>query len=700
MAIQIPTLGGPSVRSRAIGTPQVRAQPVDTSASELGQQVLGAAGKIFQKSMEDADNAALIEAEAQLSNWKLNTMFNPETGVYNKKGSNALDITNQTLPQFDEQAKRLGDSLTNERQRARWNQIAASQRQSLNGELNRYEFGERQNFYDETDTASLNAATAGATAYYQDPEQIAYYQNKGVRIIAANGQRKGLPPQAIEQNVQQFNSGVATSVIQRMAVDDPLKAQQYYATSAQYMTPDDQLQVSKLLGTAVRQQMGAQIGASLWAGGSLGDAALTPLIIQAESGGDPAAVSPKGARGLMQLMPETAKEMSEELGIPYSEERLTADPNYNVALGNAYINKMLGRYGGNTTLAVAAYNAGPGNVDKWIKEHGDPRTGEVTAQEFIDRIPFEETRDYTQKISQQMVGTVPASRRYASAVQEVNKINDPQLRKYAQDKLDDMKKAQDLESKASYEEAASVVLDRGYNAVPPQMLEQLSADDQVKLQKMDEYRRRGTEPETDYTKLQEFITMPPAQLADLSLERDVRPFLNNSDFGRVVTAYQKAQQGDGAGQGALKAEETALTQVMNMAGIQTGTSKDAKAPKNLEKQQQFRAAYQARKDDIFLATGKQPTAAESAQIAQQLLLDVRLSGTGIVSDSSRQLWEVAPEELERAYLDRGDLAISDIPPGERLRIVQSLRTTGQSASEANIIAAYIEKISGLGVTVR
>lgn len=698
MAIQIPTLSGPGIASRALGAPQVRAQPVDTSAAELGQGLLSAAGKLYQKAAEDADNAALIEAEAQLSNWKLSTMFDPQAGVYSRKGANALDITNQTLPQFDDQARKISGSLTNERQRARFQQIAANQRNSLNAELNRYEYGERQAYYDETDKASLQAATAGATAYYQDPQQVAYYQNKGARVLLANGQRKGLPIETIEQNLQAFNSSIAVSVVERMMVDDPLKAQQYYAAASSTMTHDDQLKVAKLLGTAVRQQLGSQIGTALWESGTLGDDALPALVIQAESGGDPAAVSPKGARGLMQLMPDTAKEMAAELGIEYSEERLTADPQYNMALGTAYLNKMLGRYNGNKALALAAYNAGPGSVDKWIKENGDPRKGEISEQDFIDRIPFKETREYTGKIMAKTVGG-PA-RTLADATRQAQRIEDPQLRKYALDRVDDLYKAEQLELKADYEDAARIVMDQGYNAIPAQVLGRLPADDQEKLMRLDEQRRKGIQPETDLNKLQEFVSMSPEKLAELSLERDIRPYLNNADFNRVLSAYKAAAQGDESGQGSLRAEERALNEVMALAGIEVGTSMKARKASNLEDQQQFRAAYQARKDAIFQATGKQPTLAESEQIAKQLLLDVRLSETGTFSNKSRKLWQVLPEELSKAYLDRGDMEVSDIPAMERLRIVQALRANGQPASEETIIATYLEEISGLGVTVR
>lgn len=698
MAIQIPTMDQPGVRRRALGAPQVQAAPADTSMQQLGEQFARTAGQIWQKTQEDADNAALIKAESELSNWKLNTMFNDQNGVYSRKGQAALNITNETLPQFDQQADQLANSLTNERQKQRWQQIVASQRNSLNSELNRYEFGERQTFYDQTDEASLESATAGAVAYFNEPGQVAYYQNKGASVILANGRRKGLPNEAIEQNIKKYNSNLSSNVIRRMAVDDPLRAQQYFATTRDMMVPEDQVAISKLLSTSVRQQMGAQIGTSLWESGSLGDDALPALVIQAESGGNPAAVSPKGARGLMQLMPETAKEMAAELDMPYDEQRLTTDPQYNMALGTAYLNKMLGKYNGNQALALAAYNAGPGQVDEWLEKNGDPRTGEISTEEWIERIPFQETREYTAKITGELMGGQPASVRYAAATKQINKIQDPDLRKYSQDKLDDLYKAQQLEQKGTYELAAKTVLDQGYNAVPASVIERMPAEDVVKLQKLDEHRRKGTEPPTDYGKLQEFLSMPVDQLAQLSLERDIRPYLNNADFKRVTTAFQKAVQGDETGQGSLRAEENALNRVMSMAGIQVGANKDAREPKNLAKQEQFRAAYQARKDAIFLATGRQPTVAESQQIAEQLLLDVRLSVTGI--DDSMKFWEVAPEQLEKAYLDKGDITIDSIPPRERLQIVQALRANGQAASEENIVATYLERISGLGVSVQ
>src|SRR3546814_11317102 len=74
----------------------------------------------------------------------------------------------------------------------------------------------------------------------------------------------------------------------------------------------------------------------------------------------------------MQLMPATAQEQAGKIGLSYSPSSLS-DPNYNIRLGSSYFQRMLGYYGGSYPLAIAAYNAGPGNVNKWIAQNGDPR---------------------------------------------------------------------------------------------------------------------------------------------------------------------------------------------------------------------------------------------------------------------------------------------------------------------------------------
>jgi soluble lytic murein transglycosylase len=97
-------------------------------------------------------------------------------------------------------------------------------------------------------------------------------------------------------------------------------------------------------------------------------------------------------------MPTTAREQASQLGLPYDFMRLTSDPGYNMELGSAYFGRMMDAFGGSYILAVAAYNAGAGNVRKWIVTNGDPRSGGVDPVAWIEAIPFGETRGYVQNV--------------------------------------------------------------------------------------------------------------------------------------------------------------------------------------------------------------------------------------------------------------------------------------------------------------
>ncbi len=114
-------------------------------------------------------------------------------------------------------------------------------------------------------------------------------------------------------------------------------------------------------------------------------------------------VSRAGARGLMQLMPGTAREVSGKMGLPYDFARLTSDPTYNMTLGSTYFASLLDNYDGSYVLAIAAYNAGPGNVRKWVATNGDPRDPSVDAVDWIEQIPFTETRNYVQRVLENAV---------------------------------------------------------------------------------------------------------------------------------------------------------------------------------------------------------------------------------------------------------------------------------------------------------
>lgn len=120
-------------------------------------------------------------------------------------------------------------------------------------------------------------------------------------------------------------------------------------------------------------------------------------LTRQESEFDAGAVSHAGARGLMQLMPGTAQRAARGIGVGYSRARLT-NPDYNMQLGAAHLEELLENWSGSYVLTIAAYNAGSANVARWIETYGDPRSPEVDTIDWLELIPFGETRNYVQRV--------------------------------------------------------------------------------------------------------------------------------------------------------------------------------------------------------------------------------------------------------------------------------------------------------------
>ena len=189
--------------------------------------------------------------------------------------------------------------------------------------------------------------------------------------------------------------------------------------AADATTPTDHVLAAQLAGTINRPDLGVMVGRSALSNG-LSDYTATGFptvsvpagyednwtlihaISRQESQFDKTAVSHAGARGLMQLMPGTAREQSGKIGISYQPAALTTDPNLSIMLGSSYFQRMYANYG-SYPMAVAAYNAGPGNVNKWVRANGDPRTPGIDVVDWIEAIPIYETKNYVQRVLENAV---------------------------------------------------------------------------------------------------------------------------------------------------------------------------------------------------------------------------------------------------------------------------------------------------------
>lgn len=136
--------------------------------------------------------------------------------------------------------------------------------------------------------------------------------------------------------------------------------------------------------------------------GAAPDPALVLGLIRQETEFDSEAVSAAGAKGLMQLMPQSAKIAAAQAHLPYKPNALLSDTTYNMQLGMTELSRNLASWSGSYILAIAAYNAGPGNVRKWIDLYGDPRDPGVDPIDWIEQIPFNETRNYVQRVIENM----------------------------------------------------------------------------------------------------------------------------------------------------------------------------------------------------------------------------------------------------------------------------------------------------------
>jgi soluble lytic murein transglycosylase len=185
-------------------------------------------------------------------------------------------------------------------------------------------------------------------------------------------------------------------------------------------SPADHVLAGQLASQIGRPDLGVMIGRSAQANsldavevsgfptvrvptGHEGNWTFIHAITRQESQFDRAAISHAGARGMMQLMPGTAREVAGKLGLSYDAGSLTTDTNYNMTLGSTYFQQMLRYYGGSYPLAVAAYNAGPGNVNKWLRANGDPRAGGIEMVDWIEAIPIFETKNYVQRVLENAV---------------------------------------------------------------------------------------------------------------------------------------------------------------------------------------------------------------------------------------------------------------------------------------------------------
>lgn len=278
--------------------------------------------------------------------------------------------------------------------------------------------------------AGLAAAQGGQGAEAQRYfEMAAAYGDQFYGLLALERLGRPVPRFAAEADVRptpderaRFNASLLTQAVREAARDADWRTtvRFFREISDQQQTKSQHVLVADLARELGRRDLGVIVGQAAAARGYLDFQHIAFPVIPVPPGYESGwtmihaiarqesqfaqnAMSHAGARGLMQLMPATANEQAGKLGLSYSNSALIDDAGFNLQVGGAYFQRLLNYFNGSYPLAVAAYNAGAGNVNKWLRANGDPRAGGIGWVDWIERIPIQETRNYVQRVMENAV---------------------------------------------------------------------------------------------------------------------------------------------------------------------------------------------------------------------------------------------------------------------------------------------------------
>lgn len=367
----MPTVPVPQYERQSVDRPgpvnvaniQQRPGALDAIA-DFGNNLSG----VIQEQKHKTDLAFAQNALLDFNKQADDLINNPQTGLVTKQGANALGQSQQVAGQLSEIADKaysaIPDGPVKDQFRVQFQQAG----QQVSSRAKTYEIGQRQQFEQGQFQATINNYLTQAN----DPAQFEPAILGGRQSIMEYGNAHGQSQEEIESNWNSFRQKAADSAF------DTAYSQMYQQT----MGPNGVLPVSS----------------------SASSDQLFSAMISAESGGnhfgkDGAPItSSKGATGVAQVMESTGPEAAKLAGLTWDRDKWLNDPRYNATIGHAYFQSQLKRYGGDQVLAVAAYNAGHGQVDQWIDKYGDPRKGEISSADFANKIPFDETRNYVSKV--------------------------------------------------------------------------------------------------------------------------------------------------------------------------------------------------------------------------------------------------------------------------------------------------------------
>jgi len=723
--VRVPQYEGPSVRPTPLRTEQSIRAPAEAFGAGIGQAVqkagqeFGQVASLIDKRMveqakEDSELAA-FNAYSAASAEQQKLFYEGDTAIYRRRGAQAMGSTNEAAVELKRIGEDTGKGLTSPYAQEQFSKLWSRHQNSEMGAVSRHEAGQRQEFRDQTVAGVVATSQNQAVLRYNDEGEV--NSQIGLAELAIRANTKGLPPEQVDAQVLAMRSGIQKAVVLRMATDNPLAANEYYKAHAADFTADDNVALQRTLDPTLKRAEAQASADSIIQRVTKPAGSLHEAVESVESGGDGNAESGKGAKGVMQVLDSTGQEVAQKLGIPWQPELMKGTTKeaveYQRKIGRAYLDEQRLKYDNNNTLALAAYNAGPGMVDDWINgtnktgknpdlvKLGDPRTGEITEAAWLAKVPFKETKDYVSRVTSRL--TSPSEN---IALTEALRINaeensgDPEKRENVEQRIlreNGVRESarRDREQQSSDKAWAHMQQGGSYDTLPPEILRDLPATLHQSLQSYETRRAAGSKVKTDrdaYLQLSDLAGKDgDAFLAtDLNQYRDK---LSDEDWQHFADLRRSLQAGGERAAETRAGERTRdqiATQVLNDAGYDP-TPKPGSS--NASSVKLFHEAFgRAIVDWKANNPGKKPGEMEMVAIADRLIIQGALKGSGTFWDDDKRVFELTPEDVPNFRgKDAQGKDLPPIPPEIASRLQAAFkRANGRDPTGAELLSDSLE----------
>lgn len=414
----IPSFGGGGTPQPASGVAGYE-PPNWRQVGVAGQEISGAGRDLEQaadtiaQTNERQDSLIAQSAANSLHSASINLQYDPTNGFASVKegGTIGSQFIDTYTGKFSDQQSQIRAQLTSPAQQRLFDMHAGIAASQFKQALLEHQATQTDAFNKTTDNATVsNALRSMATR----PADELNFQTQMLAMnatIEASGKRQGLSDAVVQQlKSTNFDAAYGTRIlsiangIPGVVQANPYLAESMFKQVQDQLGPQAQVTLAHTVQEAIRPVQQRDLALKIVNGQmptspdvlahvTTGTAPLAAIVEHMESGGDTTAVSPKGAQGAMQVMPST----SADPGYGVRPAQLGPDgkplPGELERVGRDYLGAMTARYD-NPALVLAAYNAGPGQVDKWLQKFGDPRAGEISTSDWAAKIPFDETKKY------------------------------------------------------------------------------------------------------------------------------------------------------------------------------------------------------------------------------------------------------------------------------------------------------------------